>query len=191
MQTTTATPVLEGERITLGPLRFENLYKHFEWNNDPELNRLDTEVPYREESLSEFKRRFERMVYDPPQAQQDFEIIAEDGKLIGVAFISNISRHDRHCKVGITIGDREYWGKNYGREALLLVLDYCFDELSMHRVSSDAFEYNAAWRALVKWAGFTREGAERDYLRRDGEFFDKEIYAMLEDEYEERWSSEN
>jgi RimJ/RimL family protein N-acetyltransferase len=187
MQTHAALPILQGERVTLGPLRIENLYKHFEWNNDPELNRLDTEVPYEEESLSEFKRRFERMIYDAPPAQQDFEIMAEDDTLIGVAFISNISWHDRHCKVGITIGDRNYWGQNYGREALLLVLDYCFNELDMHRVGSDAFEYNAAWRTLVEWVGFKKEGSERDYLLRDGEFFSKEIYAILENEYRERW----
>lgn len=184
MQTLPATPVLEGERITLGPLQIENLYKHFEWNNDPELNRLDTEVPYEEESLSEFKRRFERMIYEPSPTQKDFEIIAEGGTLIGVAFIVNISPHNRHCKVGITIGDRNYWGQQYGREALMVVLEYCFDELNMHRVSSDTFEYNDAWRKLVESVGFQKEGVARDYLLRDGEFFDKDIYSLLEAEYE-------
>lgn len=187
MQTPVTTPVLQGERTTLSPLNFENLYKHFEWNNDPELNRLDTEIPYEKESLGEFKRRFERMVYDPPPDQQDFEIHAEDGTLIGVAYVANISTHNRHCKVGITIGDRDYWGKHYGRDALRVVLAYCFDDLEMHRVGTDTFEYNDAWRKLVEWAGFTKEGSVREYLYRDDAFWDKDIYGILEPEYRERW----
>ncbi len=172
-----------GARITLSPLRLENLYKHFAWNNDPELNRLDSEIPYEQESLGAFKRRFEQMIYAPAPDSRDFEIHAEDGTVIGVAYIGNISAHNRHCKIGITIGDRNYWGKGYGRAALRLVLNYCFDELDMHRVGTETFEYNTAWRKLVEWAGFTREGTDREYLFRDGRYWDKDTYAILEDEY--------
>lgn len=173
---------------TLTPLHRENLYKHFEWNNDPELNRLDSEIPYVKETLGEFKRRFEEMIYTPSPDTRDFEIHTGDGTVIGVAYIVNISEHHRHCTIGITIGDRAYWGKGYGRAALRLVLDHCFNELDMHRVHAYTFEYNDAWRRLVEWAGFQKEGAERDYLFRDGEYWDKESYAILEHEYRARLS---
>lgn len=179
---------LHGERIELRPLQIENIYKHFEWNNDPELNRLDSEIPYVEETFGEFKRRFERLVYQPSPHVRDFEILAEDGTLIGVASIVDISHHNRHCKIGITIGDRSYWGLNYGREALGLVLEHCFEDLDLHRVSTDSFEYNEAWRKLVEWAGFQKEGSERDYLFRDDAFWDKHTYAILEGEYRDRWN---
>jgi RimJ/RimL family protein N-acetyltransferase len=174
---------LDEARVDLTPLHRDNLYKHFQWNNDPELNRLDSEVPFREETLSAFKRRFEQMIYQPAPNSRDFEICAEDGTVIGVAYVVNVSRHNRHCTLGITIGDRAYWGKGYGRASLRLLLGYCFDELGMHRVSAETFEYNTAWRKLVEWAGFKKEGTERDYLCRDGRFWDKEIYAILEGEY--------
>lgn len=184
MQTLTREYIIEGERVGFTPLQMANLYQHFAWNNDPELNRLDSEIPYEEESLGEFKRRFEHMVSHPSPHSKDFEIHAEDGKLIGVAYITGISEANRHCIVGITIGDRDYWGKGYGRDALKTVLRYCFDVLKMHRVSAETFEYNDAWRRLVEWAGFVREGAEREYLYRDGEYWDKEIYGLLAEEYE-------
>lgn len=177
-----AKRVLRGDRVALTPLKFDHIYKHFEWNNDPELNHLDSELPYHEESFGEFKKRFERMVFQPPAHSQDFEILADD-TVIGVAYVVDISEHNRHCLIGITIGNRAYWGKGYGREAMDLVLDYCFNELGMHRVAAETFEYNMGWKRLVQGSGFQLEGTEREYLFRDEAYWDKEIYGMLEVEY--------
>lgn len=175
--------LLQGNRITLTPLHFENIYRHFEWNNDPELNRLDSEFPFERESFADFKARFEQMVDHPVPHNLDLEIHADNGTLIGLAYVTDISPHNKHGMIGITIGDRNYWGKGYGREAIELLLSYCFNELGLHRVHTETFEYNEAWQSLVRDAGFTREGVERDYLYRDGEFWDKEIYSLLEEEY--------
>lgn len=174
---------LERGRIRFTPLQIDNIYKHFRWNNDPELNRLDSETPYEEESLGTFKKRFEKMCYSPPPSHRDFEIHTQEGTLIGVAYIAGISEHHRHALIGITIGNRDYWGAGYGRESLRLLLDYCFDEVGLHRVSAETFEYNTAWRELVEGMGFTKEGTAREYLYRDGQYWDKHNYAMLEGEY--------
>ncbi|ARA92976.1 MAG: N-acetyltransferase [Bacteroidetes bacterium] len=185
MRTSTARVLAQG-RVRLTPLHLDNIYTHFQWNNDPELNHLDSEIPYAEEAFGDFKRRFEEMVYHPSPDGRDFEIYAEDGTLIGVAYLTQISPHNQHCTVGVTIGDRRYWGKGYGREALDAVLGYCFNELGMHRVSAETFEYNVAWRRLVEGMGFREEGVERDYLYRDGRYWDKVIYAILDTEYRAR-----
>ena len=178
-----STVNLDDATITLTPLHLENLYKHFQWNNDPELNRLDSEFPYEAETLGVFKRRFERMIDHPAPNSKDFEILADDGTVIGVAYVTGISQHHRHCTLGLTIGDRNYWGKGYGRASLRTLLRYCFDELGMHRVSTEIFEYNAAWQKLVVWAGFKKEGTDREYLYRDGRYWDRHIFAILEEEY--------
>lgn len=177
---------LDGERVRFTALQFDNIYKHFRWNNDPELNRLDSEIPYEKESFGAFKQRFEQMCFNPSPVNRDFEIHAEDGVLIGVAYVADISEHNRHGLVGVTIGDRSYWGRGYGRESLELLLTYCFDVMELHRVSAETFEYNEAWKNLVEEAGFSREGAAREYLYRDGEYWDKENYALLEPEYRAR-----
>lgn len=174
---------LEGPRIRFDRLRLENIYTHYRWNNDPELNRLDSEVPFAEESFGSFKKRFERLVAHPRADCLDFEIHEEDHGLIGVAFISGISGHHKHCSVGVTIGDRGFWGKGYGREAMDILLAYCFDSLGMHRVTASVFAFNDAWRKLVEGMGFTTEGTDRDYLLTEGQFYDRIRYAMLADEY--------
>lgn len=184
----TGDEVLKGERLYFTRLQIENIYTHFDWNNDPELNHLDSELPYSEEPFSDFKRRFEQLIYEPHPTSIDFEVHANDGTLIGVAYVSDISEHNAHGTVGITIGDREYWGKGYGRDALTVLLAYCFEDLNFHRVSAETFEFNDAWRRLVKWAGFEREGQFTDYVLRGETYFDKEIYGLLEGAYRYRRS---
>lgn len=180
------TPVSEG-RVRFMPLQMENIHTHFRWNNDAELNRLDSEIPYEEESFGAFKKRFERLCTHSASGHRHFEIHdTVDDILIGIAYATRISTHHHHAVVGITIGERDYWRCGYGKESLRLLLRYCFQELELHRVSTETFEYNAAWRDLVEGMGFSREGTAREYLYRDGQYWDKGRYALLEREYNQR-----
>jgi len=176
-----ALPLQRG-RVRFTSLQMDNIYTHFRWNNDPELNRLDSEIPYEKETFGQFKSRFEQMCRNVSATHRDFEIHA-DGTLIGIAYVARISEHNHHGLIGITIGDRDYWGRGYGRESMALLLEYCFSHLDLHRVSAETFEYNTAWRDLVEGMGFTREGVARDYLYREGKYHDKVSYALLEDEH--------
>jgi RimJ/RimL family protein N-acetyltransferase len=180
------TVTLRSARLEFTPLKMSNIYKHFEWNNDADLNHLDDEIAHVKETFGEFKERFERMIFHPSPRFRDFEIHTEDGQLIGVAYVVGISPYNRRCMIGVTIGNRNYWGKGYGREALEMLLRYVFEDLGMHRVSAETYEYNPAWKKLVEATGFTLEGTERDYLFRDGRYFAKHDYSMLEDEYRRR-----
>lgn len=183
------TPLTE-DRVRFMPLQMENIHTHFDWNNDPELNRLDSEVPYEEESFGAFKSRFERLCNDPSSAHRHFEIHdMVDDVLIGVAYAARINQHHEHALIGITIGEREYWGQGYGKESLRLLLDYCFQKLGLHRVSAETFEYNNAWRDLVEGMGFTKEGVAREYLQRDGRYWDKEMYSLLDREYRQMYDT--
>jgi RimJ/RimL family protein N-acetyltransferase len=186
--TSPSVPRLSRGRISLTPLQLDNIYTHFRWNNDPELNRLDSEIPYEEETFGQFKRRFETMCERPPRRHQDFEIHADE-TLIGVAYAARINMHHRHALVGITIGDRDYWGRGYGRESLRLLMDYCFDALNLHRICAETFEYNTAWRELVEGMGFRKEGTAREYLCREGSFWNKHNYALLRREYVDAYES--
>jgi len=173
---------LAHSRVRFTPLQMDNIYVHFRWNNDPELNRLDSEVPYEKETFGQFKQRFEQMCHNPSKSHHNFEIHAGD-TLIGIAYVARISEHNHHGLIGITIGDREYWGDGFGRESMALLLSYCFEHLGLHRVGAETFEYNTAWRDLVEGMGFQKEGSTRDYLYREGTYHDKVSYGLLEEEY--------
>ena len=180
------TRPMEGRRVLLTPLQMEHIDTHFLWNNDEALNRLDSEAPFVQEPFGSFYRRFEALVYQPQPDARDLEIHTRDGTLIGVAFIDRIDEGNRHGRISISIGDPAYRNQGLGRDALETLLHYLFDTLGFHRVTAEAFAYNEAWQHLLTSTGFQAEGCLNDYLFRDGKYWGKMIYAMLNTDYAAR-----
>ncbi|MEM8559528.1 MAG: GNAT family protein [Bacteroidota bacterium] len=182
--------VLGDDRVHLTPLRIENIYTHYRWNNDPELCRFDSEMPFEKEAFADFKRRFLQMALHPQPDACDFEIHrVADGALIGVAFIDRIDTFHRRCRIGLAIAEPSAQGLGYGRATLDVLLRCAFDELKMHRVVAEAFSFAHVWNGLLDSAGFESEGRLRDYLFREGTYHDKVTYALLEEEYSARQTS--
>ena len=61
--------------------------------------------------------------------------------------------------------------------------------LNLHRVFLTVFSYNTAAIAMYEKLGFTREGAYREHLQRDGQRFDRVVYGILREEWEKRSSA--
>lgn len=175
---------LQGPRLILSDLNYANLYTHYDWNNDPELNRLDSERPFQPEALGEFKARFERMVFHPSETAVDFEVHHVEHGLVGVAYFEAIDAAHRHARFGVTIGARALWGQGLGREAVELLLAYGFGTLGLHRVTADAFAFNGAWKRVLHRCGFRQEGCLREFIYRDGRYWDKEQFGLLQTEYQ-------
>jgi RimJ/RimL family protein N-acetyltransferase len=107
----------------------------------------------------------------------------EDNHLIGFVSLFEFDWSNGDCLVGIGLGDREYWGRGYGSEAMNLILRYAFDELNLYRVSLVVFEYNLrAIRAYEK-VGFKVEGRTRQRLLREGRRWDLVYMSLLRDEW--------
>ena len=65
------------------------------------------------------------------------------------------------------------------REAFPLELGHAFDTLGSHRLQANIQPNNARSIALVKGAGFTKEGFSRRYLMIDGDWRDHEQWVSL------------
>jgi len=77
-------------------------------------------------------------------------------------------------------------GDGYMSEGLELVLQAAFRNLKLHRVEANIQPRNAASLALVKRAGFRREGFSPRYLKVCGRWRDHERWAMLVDDWRAR-----
>lgn len=86
--------------------------------------------------------------------------------------------------IAIAIGDEAQRGQGYGTEAMRLLIDFAFGELNLRRVQLTVFGYNTAAIALYERIGFTREGAFREFVRRDGQMHDMLLYGLLRREWE-------
>jgi [ribosomal protein S5]-alanine N-acetyltransferase len=73
-------------------------------------------------------------------------------------------------------------GQGYMREGLELVIRYAFADLNLHRLQSSVQPANERSIALVRGAGFTKEGYGRRYLKIGGRWRDHEHWVILADD---------
>lgn len=160
----------------------ENDHKIMEvWHRDSEFFRLGygrIAEPWGAEKL---KKRLERGVDDRDEPQFAIRTLADD-KLIGqLGVYLDVVHGDGH--VWILIGEREYWGKGYGTDAMRILLRYVFTELNLHRVSLRTFGFNQrAIRSYIK-LGFKHEGKTRLALNKMGQRWDEVWMGLLRSEW--------
>ena len=108
---------------------------------------------------------------------------AEDDAVLGSIRLSVIVRGAfQSAFLGYMIG-APYLRRGYMTEALQLLLGYAFRELKLHRVEANILPGNDASLALVRRAGFQREGFSRRYLKIGGRWRDHERWALLREEW--------
>lgn len=74
-----------------------------------------------------------------------------------------------------------YAGQGYMSEGLRLMLRYAF-KLKLHRLEANIQPGNLVSIALVKRAGFVKEGYSRRYLKIGGQWRDHERWAILSED---------
>jgi RimJ/RimL family protein N-acetyltransferase len=177
--------LFRGNLVRLGMDNPEELAKDFSrWRRDTEYMRfLDTD-PVRLFSPKAFQKDFEANLEKKPF--DDFHFIIHtlsDDRRIGFLWLGGFAWHHGDGWVGIGLGEREFWGKGYGTEAMRLGLRYAFTELNLHRVSLDVFSYNPRAIRSYEKAGFRHEGRIRKLISRDGRRMDDVWMGILQDEW--------
>lgn len=106
-----------------------------------------------------------------------------DDALVGVYNLSEIVRGSFQSAYLGYYGFAPYDGEGYMRDALDLVLATAFHKFRLHRIEANIQPENLRSIALVKDAGFIREGFSRRYLKVSGRWRDHERWAMLADDW--------
>ena len=88
----------------------------------------------------------------------------------------------------IYIADEKLRCKGYGKEAMLAVMKYCFEELGLERLYLDHYTGNPAAGLYIS-LGFKYEGVLRSNCRKNGKLYDVHLMSMLKSEYEEIYCS--
>lgn len=76
-------------------------------------------------------------------------------------------------------------GRGLMEEALRAAIEYCFDELNLHRLMANYMPTNSRSDRLLRKLGFVPEGYARDYLFLAGAWQDHVLTALIN----ERWRS--
>ncbi len=170
-----------GSKVGLG----EWLPDHFEmWMQairDPEINLFSNggfAMPNREKEAEIFSSTTKN-------GGANFAIYAlPETKPIGVVGLFGINQIKQTGMLGITIFDKNYWGKGYGTETVRLVADYGFRFLNLHNIMLHTSGFNQrAIRAYEK-AGFKIIGRRREAELMVGKRYDQIYMDCLVTEFE-------
>ncbi len=155
------------------------------WGRDTEYWRLMAGNPARLFSVKAVEKWFEENNEKDAIKNIFFGIrTLNDNRLIGDIGLDGIDWVNGTSYVGISIGDRNEWGKGYGTDAMQVLLRFAFAEINLYRVSLTVFEYNPRAIRSYQKAGFIEEGRARQELNREGRRWDVIYMGILRSEWE-------
>ena len=158
------------------------------WSNDSEYLRLLDSEPARPRSAKEFGEDITRHAQREHVFAFNIRALADD-RFVGFVSLWVGNWASAEGRVGIGIGEPADRGRGFGTDAMHLILRYAFAELSLARVSLEAFAANRrAIRAYEK-AGFALEGTQREWARRDGRRADVVTMGILREAFQRAWAS--
>ena len=171
---------LKGKRVALRPLRKEtDLENCVRWMNNEEIRRFITVyLPVNFRSEEEW---FEKLAKDKENIVLAIE--TSEGKFIGIMGLHRINWKDRTATTGAIIGDKEYWGKGYGTEAKMLLLDYVFNTLNLRKIGSMVIAYNKRSLAYSLHCGYKIEGVLKKQIFKEGRYWDEIILGVFKNDW--------
>jgi RimJ/RimL family protein N-acetyltransferase len=103
---------------------------------------------------------------------------------IGFLSLQRISWRNRSCSIDLYLGNKKLRNGIVAGIAFYRAMEYCFDELNLHRVSAFIYSFNeSSWRIIEK-AGAKRELTLDEHVARDGKFHDVYCYGLLKTEFD-------
>lgn len=76
-----------------------------------------------------------------------------------------------------------FWNNGYATEATIEALNFCFNELKLHRIEAGCATENIGSINVLEKTGFVREGQKRKKLPIRGKWVDNYFYAILEEDH--------
>jgi len=169
--------VASGALVRLREKRLEDAEQDYEWRRDRELAEYDAAHPLTM-SLPNFLSTIESELKSPAQHRRSLAIEELDGDThIGNLMYYGYNRSRRETEIGITIGDRDYWSRGYGTDAVRALLGYLFRELELGRVYLHTLTWNERAQRAFQRAGFRRVRE----VRRGG--YDFVLMEILEEQF--------
>ena len=154
------------------------------WQHDSEYARLMDSEPIRLWNASQNTAWIEKQQKGDAFTEIEFAILALNShKVIGSCGLDGISWHNRTSWVGIGIGERDYWGKGYGTEAMQILARYAFEELGLYRLNLNVFSYNTRAIKSYEKVGYVAEGKIREAIHRDDKRWDVIFMGLLAQDF--------
>ena len=175
------TAFLRGEKIYLRELRASDVSEtssYYRWMNDPEVTRYFEHTGFFPVTVEQLLERVNNVNRNPDIVSLAVMLDEAAPVHIGTVRIGPINWLHRFSELMITI-DRPYWRRGHATEAVMLMRDYAFNKLNLHKLTATAYADNLASVKLLQKVGFSVEGSYKEQFLLDGRYSDGIMLGML------------
>lgn len=173
---------LTGERIALRQLDERDAAELLAIFGDRQVMRYWSQSPWTGEhdALAMIER--DRLAFAEGSALRLGIELRPSGRVIGTVSLFNLSHANRRAEIGYALA-RAHWGQGLMHESLMLLVDWAFETLKLHRLEADIDPANQASARSLQRLGFQREGLLRQRWIVDGQVADTAFYGLLAAEW--------
>lgn len=168
---------IEGEKVNLRTIEEDDLEFFRDTINKPDIRK---NIGHRGPTNFQQEQEFFEEVISNDEGTHLGITKKSNSELIGV--ISLEPKSEGVAEIGIWLNP-DHHGEGYGTEASKLIINHGFNRERLHRIHSRVFQKNEKSKSLWENLGFTHEGTLREDYFDDGEFWNTEIYGLLEQEW--------
>ena len=174
---------LEGDRIVLRELVFDDWSAVHEWTSRPEACRYQAWGPTTPDETRAYVGRVLRAAEQQPRSEYTLAATLRDGgRVVGMGSLFVRSERFRTGEIAYIVHP-DLWGRGLGTEIANLLLGAGFDQFRLHRIYATCDPRNVASGRVLQKIGMRHEGRLRDtMLIRDG-WRDSDTYGILEHEW--------
>lgn len=167
--------IFRGERISIRLLNQDDVGEaYLRWMNDPEITQyLESRwKAYAIDDLREYVVNINKN--NNEYLLGIFNNI--ENKHIGNLKIGGINWIHRYADIGIIIGEKDYWGKGFGVEAIRLGSVFAFDELNLNKITAGVYSNNEGSKKIFIKSGFEQTGILKKHMICEGKYIDKILF---------------
>ncbi|SES45707.1 GNAT family N-acetyltransferase [Psychrobacillus sp. OK032] len=170
-------------KVHLRELTIDDVEDRYQWCLDKEVTKhLNMPEKYPPFSRKETQKWIE-MCINKTNGYEQKAILTEQRKHIGWIDLKNIDKLNKHAELGITVGNKNYWGKGYGLSAMREMLTWGFIELELNKIWLRVEIDNEKAIKSYKRMGYVDEGILRQDRLRNGEYVDRLRMSIIKSEF--------
>jgi len=146
--------MMQGKLLRLRPKIAEDVERDYDWQTDAELAQLDA-CPKLPMSFPEYAREYALSLRRGSRRRQMYAVETADGRHIGNCVYHENAAGGDITEIGIMIGDRDYWNRGYGTDAIRTLVSHIFATTGYQRIVLKTLTWNERAQKCFERCGFT------------------------------------
>lgn len=173
--------LLQGQKVKLRAMEPLDIDLILQWeNNTANWKVSGTTAPFSRDTIKQYVENAPLDVYKAGQLRLMIEEL-QTGRAVGTMDLFDFDAFNQRTGLGILIAEEADRNRGWGKDALLLIKDYCFNHFGLKQLHCTIHTDNLSSLKLFQSVGFEINGTQKSWQRYGREFKDVYFLQLLKD----------